>query len=529
MILPGIDPNSPIPEVLRNHTFGAGPSSGAGVVRRVLLVGNNTAAGSEADDVLSATPIENDDDARDRLGPRSEAYAMYRKFVAVPQDVDVFVLCPTESAGAQTSVELTISGTSDASSGWKIHMHGETIPVSVVSGSTATQTASLVAAAMTAADDGRLQGTFVAVIDGAGPDYKVTCTYSQNGDRGDHVIGDTISLGIRVATTGPTNAQTLVKNTGSFSAGGAADDWSVAIVEMAATDEFYYHALAKTSLIVAVATDNGLGEYMTAITAQSQPVNGKDQRVFFGQVGTPTENTTVNTSATLNSVMATAIVQEKSDWSTAMLAAHHCAIARQQEVGHPSENINGWTASDNQVYLTPPSFLKADRPTRAEQATILNNGGSPVITVGTRAVWQRFITTRSLNDEATPANDYRAREAHIPSAIFFAWAKLEQAWAGIRQPFADEDPVDDRPTAERTMTPATIVGMIEGEMDELTSSSPYGIYSGPIMRPSALDEMKRAIRVKYAGGGKFPTTIDWKVVEHTISWEVENRQVGDGY
>ena len=525
MALSGVSPTNPRPAIRREYVFAAGPSSGSAPDRPVLLIGNNTSAGSEADDLIG-DPIIDDADAKARLGARSEAYAMYRAFVAVPQDATIYVLCPTESGGAASSVELTISGASDASSGWEIHVHGETISVSVESGATQTATATAIALALNSHDEGRLQVTSVAAIDGAGPDYKVTVTAAQAGDRGTQIIGATATRGIRVKATGPTNAMTLVKNTGAHVAGGADDDWTAASVQVA-TGEWYYQALAKTAVATVNATDNGLGEHQTMITAQALPINGKDQRTFYTVVGTNAENTAVGISAAMNSVYGHGFWMENSDWSSAMISAHCMAVVRQQELAHPAANINGWTAGDGKIFSIPAPFLKADYPTNAEIVTALNNGSSPISFVGGRVVLERFVTTRSLN--AAGNNDYRAREGHIPSVVHFFWSIARQRYESIRQPFADDEPTGDLPPTARTMIPSTIKSMLHGWIDEAAGSYPLSVYAGPLLKPSAAAAMKASTRVLYAGGGSFPTEQDIAAVEHDIKWETTLREVGDSY
>lgn len=525
MGLSGVSADNPRPAIRREYVFGAGPSSGTSPDRPVLLIGNNTSAGSEADDLIG-DPIIDDADAKARLGARSEAYAMYRAFVAVPQEATIYVLCPTESAGAASTVELTISGASDASSGWEIHVHGETVSVSVEVGTTQTAAATLIADALNSHDSGRLQVTSAATIDGAGPDYKVTVTSAQLGERGTQIIGAIATRGVRVKATGPTNTQTLVKNTGSHVGGGADDDWTLATVE-AATGEWYYQGLAKTAVATVSATDNGLGEHQTMITAQGLPINGKDQRAFYAVVGTNAESTAVAISSSMNTVMGHQFWAENCDWTTGMIAAHCMAVVRQQEIAHPAANINGWTAGDGKIFSIPKPFLKADYPTNGEIVTALNNGSSPISFVGGRVVLERFVTTRSLNSAGD--NDYLAREGHIPSVMHFFWSILRQRYQSVRQPFADDDPTGDLPPTARTMTPSTIKAIIQSWMENAASSYPLSKYAGPLLKPSALQEMKDSVRVLYAGGGSFPTELDIQSVEHDIKWEVTARETGDAY
>jgi phage tail sheath gpL-like len=256
----------------------------------MVLMGNKTASGSEPLDILG-DPIVDDADARARFGLRSELYAMYRQVTAVPQDGTIYAIAATPSAGVASACVFTIAVASDASSSYEFTCHGEVFTVSVENGTNQSDTADLIAAAFTAHDEGRLQVTAVAAIDGAGPGYTVTVTYSQTGDRGDDVIGQAATRGIRVKKIG-TNTQTVVKTVGSFVPGGAADDHSAAIAELS-NFEFFYHVTAKTDTVTLTATDNGVGEYMTMLKTQALPLNGRDQQLHVGLVGTQAEATAV--------------------------------------------------------------------------------------------------------------------------------------------------------------------------------------------------------------------------------------------
>ena len=522
MTLTGISPNNPRPAIRREFIFGAGPSLGIGPERPIVLMGNKTASGTETASVLG-DPIVDDADAKARFGARSELYAMYRQVAAVPQDGDVYGIVGAPSAGAATYVEFTISGASDASSGYEFHCHSEYFSVSVEDGTSQSDTADLIEAAFTNHDEGRLQVTAVAAIDGGGPDYKVTVTAAQLGDRGDLIIGATATRGLRVKATGAVNSQTCVKNTGSYSAGGATDDWSAAIADLA-NKEIYYHVTAKHAVASTITTDNGVGEHVLMLQTQALPINGKDQQLHVGAVGTQAQATDF---ADVNTVHARFFHQENSDWTPAMLAAHHCAVIRAQEIAHPGANTNGTTSSDNVIYNVPKPYLTADYPTNNEIVADLNNGVSPISYTGDRVVLERTIVSRSENSLGT--KDYRAREGHIYSAITFVWAIARQRYESIRQPFADDDPTDGKPPPKLHTTPSSIRAMLEGLIDDMTSDNPLGKYDGAILKRSANAKMKKSITVVYDGAGGFPTSVDFQAGQHNIKWETKVHETGAAY
>ena len=522
MSLTGLDPASPRPAIAREYIFAAGPSSGTSPSRPVLIVGNKTATGSETVDAVSDTPITDDTDARARLGLRSEAYAMYRQFVAVPQDADIYVCCPTESGGVAGSCDLTAVGASDVATTWEIKIHGEPVTYSCEVGDAIATTAAGIRDAINAYDSGRLQVIATAALG------VCTITTAQKGARANLIIGADATHGIRIRViNGFGNTQVVSK--GVIVAGGAVDDHTAAIAAIA-NGEYYYQVTPSHVVVALTTADNGAGEHLTMIGTQALPINNKDQRLFAGLVGTQAQATTCVTGAGGNSVYGNFFHQESSDWTPGMIAAHCCGVVRQQEIGHPAANINGWSSSpgDGRIFNVPAPFLTADRPTNAEIVADLNNGISPISYVGGRVILERFITSRSLNSAGS--NDYRAREGHIPSVMHFCWSILKQRYESIRQPFADDDPTGNSPPAARTMVPSTIKALIFSMLDEFTGSAPMGgNYSGPILKPSALQEMKDSVSVTYAGGGSFNTSIGFQAVEHDLKWSAALLEMGDSY
>src|SRR5262249_16429614 len=87
---------------------------------------------------------------------------------------------------------------------------------------------------------------------------------------------------------------------GSITAGTGADDFTNAYAQ-AATGTYFYQispCAPPVSYSAPTATDNQTGEGAAYITAQSQPINGKEQMMFFGFVGTNAN--CVTTATTIN-------------------------------------------------------------------------------------------------------------------------------------------------------------------------------------------------------------------------------------
>ena len=182
-----------------------------------------------------------------------------------------------------------------------------------------------------------------------------------------------------------------------------------------------------------------------------------------------------------------------------------------RSITYPAANLNGI------VLDIPRHYQAADDPSDAEIKTALNNGFIPLAYRRKAVRMIRYITNRSLNDQS--ANDYRAREGHIPRCMHFGWEQFYASLAAQMQPNADDDPADDQPPPALTTTPSAIKAVHSVFIDAATSSSPlFGTarYPGPIFKPSARDEMKKNFVSLYNGGGSFDLTANWKVVEHLI-------------
>lgn len=516
MSLTGVSPNDPRPSARRELIFASGVSSGSSKGRKILLYGNKTSAGSETVNVIGL-PIQDDTNAIERLGRRSEAYAMYRTCVAAAPGAEVSVVCPTESAGTATAVDFVFATTATGTTSVEISFQGSKAYASVNEGDTATTIGAAVAAAINAADEGTWQCT-AANVSGT-----VTITASQKGPRGDLLLGSTANVGMRMRLL-KSVATTVTK--GNFVAGTTEDDFTSAYSE-ASNGEYYYQASAKHATSTVSATDNGIGEHIAMIQAQALPINGKGQCAVFGLVGTQAQATAVAISGAANSVRAFFYHQENSDWSPGMIAAHHAGVMWSMQAAHPAANMNELINSDSQPYLVPASYQKADIPTSTEVTADLNNG---VSSIGVNRAGQtqliRQITSRSLNAQGN--NDYRAREGHITSVMDFFWETVLARWESQKQPFVSDDlPAGSKPVP-KTSTPSSLKGLLFGVIDDLAGPRPLGTYEGPILAPDKVDAMKKSIVVSKIAGG-LTAAMDAYAVQHLIKYEQIARETSPAY
>ena len=516
--LTGIDPGSPTPANLREFFFAQGDSLGPGTSRDVLLMGNRTSAGSETVDTLG-DPIVDEEDCIARFGRRSEVYAMYRVFNLIPQQATIYAIAVTESGGSAAIQEFTVGGTVGVGGAIQVDAQGQSFQVPIFStDASAAAIATRLAAYINDADEGRLQ--YTAAVDGGTPE-QVNVTAAQAGPRGDLLFGADANHGLRMKIVGST-AVTITK--GTLTSGTTADD-NTAALAAAAGGEFYYQISAATATATTTATDSGVGEHSAYINTQLAPVNGKQQTVHFGLVGTHAEAMAVSNS--VNLVTSFFWHAEESDWTPAMIAAHNCAVMRAAELAHPAANIAGYINGTGTPYFMPPAAVAADVPTPTQVDQDLNNGVTPIGYQGTGRKPYIVRVVTGLHNNATGQDDFRARPGHTPSVIFFMWEQFRSRYGAQKQDFTGPDPKDNEQPRPNTDTPDSIRSIFVGLIAEGIKGKAFG-YDGAVLEPEDEQAMLDSISVTRIGGG-FGGQVDWTPNTHHYFMRTKIRQVGEAY
>lgn len=517
MTLTGIDPFDPTPSDLREIILGVGEGGLNASSRPVLLWGNRTSVGTEPVNVVDKLhPFTNDANARTRLGKRSESYWMYRKYIKHDPDATIYVMCVPESGGAAAYVDFVIAGgaSATANSTLDFPILGTIYSVTVTNGDTVKNVVDNSVAYLNDAEDSCLPIVATNVTD-----TTVRITASLKGPRHGSFLGGA-GYGVRASFS---TACTLTCTKSAVTAGTTEDDGTTAFLNFVGA-EFFYNVVPWITA-TPLTTDNQTGELLDNIRAQDAPLNGKDQIMVCPWVGTNAAGITAATA--LNSWLAHMVWQENSEWMPGMLAAAYAAVKRRSEISHPSANFAGWTNTDTTPWDVPPPALVADYPTKVEIKTAINNGFSPVgVTESGKTYIVRDVTTHSEN--AAGDKDYRARPGHLRSAMAFYWGVVRQSWANQRQPFNDEDPPAGIMPTQATSTPSQVKSILKKEIDNCVSSSPYGIYKGPILAPSAAKWMKdRAVSGHIAAG--LTAGAQLKAVQHQYKTEWTLQEAGDSY
>lgn len=519
MTLFGIAPDDPIPSDRRQITLAAGAGPGVSLDRTVVIYGMRTAAGSETLDTLDMTrPILSDADAVARFGRRSEWYWGYKAYVAVDPGATVFGVAVTEGAGVAATVGFTIAGGASATgeSSLDFNVLGTKYSVPVHTGDVL---ATITAAAVLAMNDAESSGLPFAFTD-ASP--IVNCAFIHKGLSRGAALGGA-GYGVVASFSAPCG---LTVTKGAVTPGTLEDDGTAAIAS-AANAENFYHVLPWTAVAVLSATDKQIGQLNEMLKTQGLPINGKEQISIFAHTDSQALQTTVCTSVGANTWQSHCVWQKHSQWLPIMLAAHHCAIKRANEVAHPGANIAGWAADATRIYQVPPPLLVADRPSQTEIRAALNNGGSPIaVTARGKTYLVRDVTTRS--ELAAGDKDYKAREGHIYSVCSFFWKMLQSTWKSVKQPLVDNDPAPGVMPSAGTSTPSQLKAVAKSLIDDLCSNKPLGIYDKPILAPSQAKTMKDRVRTSKIPAG-LSLYAEIFAIEHNLKSETELAEVGGSY
>lgn len=511
--LNGIPGDSPTPTTAREFRYAQGSSTGAGNQRKVVIVGNKTSDGTEPLETLGSV-ILSDLDAQQRCGNRSELLWTIKAYKSVDPTAPMYIMAVAEGASATASTcTFTFATNADKVTTVNIDWGGLRYQVSVAVGDTPTIIALVVKNKINA-------DPFLPFTAGVSAGV-VTLTAANLGPRGDNILGR-----VRMSFSDATVATTIVKS--ALTSGTVSDSVANAIAALA-TDEFAYHIISATSLIAVTATDGGVGQYIQSIASGNLPINGKDQTVHIGLVGTQAQGTTVSTSASANNVLAKFYRAKNNDLPPHMIAAIGAAAERSQEMIHPGANINGYPNAPGMApgapFPIPDPFTKTDRPTAVEIAADLNNGICPIAfsTTGTPYLVRSVTSYSWIGSSAT--NDYRAREGHIPSVMAYAWGLVRDRYNAQRQPFTATDvPAGQRPLAG-VMYVSTMKGIVGGVISELCGPA---VNNMPVLDPDANARMLDSIAVSVLPDG-FGVDVTFEPVRHDNKGLFRLNQAGPAY
>lgn len=488
--LTGVDPNDPIPGIIREIRFQQGLAAGSGKARSVVLIGNKVAAGSEPDDTLGA-PIDDQQNMIDRAGYRSELLLMYRAAVAVDPEATYYMIAVPEGPGA-TASSCTLTLTASPGPGAtavtvaQVSLFGEVVEVTVQTG----DLPATIAANLAAAISNQIFWPVTAAVGSGANAHIVTITCANKGPRGDYVLRT-----LR-AKTAKAVGITVAKS--AITSGTVDDDHTAAFAQLDSAD-IYYQISAKTTLGDGSAgnpavspTDSGIGEHAEFVRAQSLPSIGKGCIAIFALCGTSAQAATVGLA--VNNVRVVLFHAKNPEWTPAMIAAHYGAVKRVKEIVHPGANLRWYGLKGGDVSQLPDPYTKLDRLSRTEQRSDLNNGVTPIAhtSVGKAYIVRQITTACQTNGNY----DYRARSGHIPSCSDYFWDSVKASYASQMQDFVAADPPKGQKPLANVQYPSALRAIVNTEIDRAIDFP-----GGPYLDPSVLAAMKDATQVAEIAGG----------------------------
>ncbi len=459
--LTGLAADDPVPGFYSEILFAQGPASSGSLSYPVLLMGNKTSAGSATTNTViygpdTAVPCTSEAEVIALFGAGGELHRMARKFWAINQSTPLYFLAVTASGGTAASGTITLVNAATAAGTLRVWVGDEFCDVAIASGDSITA----IGDALVVAVNANLHWP-VTAANGAGT---VTFTAKIAGPRGNLIrIGSQIITTGTIATTSSPTAQT------ALTSGATLDTWTPAHTTIAAT-RYYY--------IVPAAVDaTSLGLVKTQVDLMALPVTGLRQRVVFGSVDTIANTITLATG--INAARNECVWHYLSDWTPAEIAAHVTAAYALGEAPIAMRvNWDSYGTQNGEVWNLKPARAASAVPTRTQIKQALNNGITPIATIGSRATYIVMrATTRSLNG-ATP--DYRIRDAHKVT-VCDRWADDAGVKIGaiMRNKTIGNDPaIGAKPPGPTVLTPrvvkASIVRLVrdwgEGELDLLQNS-----------------------------------------------------------
>lgn len=467
--LTGVDPNDPTPGTLTEIRFAQGQGTGGGTSRDVLLFGNKISAGSETTNTLGDA-IADAADCIARFGQKSEIYQMYRKYVEIDKQANIYAIAIPEAGGATAaSKTFTFANAATDTTTLVVECVGEQIEVTVTSGDAIGTIATNVANAISDQTDWPVTAAPVLGV--------VTVTSSNLGPRNDYII-DRIRMYFRKDVTTTVTLGALTSGTGE-------DDITTALT-LLSNKSFYYQVNPKHPTAGTSATDNGIGEHAAFITSQALPDTGIRNQMIFAQVSSIGTTTTVVTS--VNNARCFCLWSENCKLPPCMMAAMFAAVKRKNEISHPAANLTNYGLGVSDIFNIPAPASGGDQPTRSELRQALNNGITPVAyTTAGKSYIVRHVTTRSLLGSA---NDYRVRSGHIPSALDYAAIDIQTNVDSVAQEWVADDPPEGAVPLQGVTTPGTVASMIKSRIDALVAFT-----GGPVLDPSYQQTMKDSVQV----------------------------------
>src|SRR5579864_5773750 len=213
IVLTGLAANYPIPGVYEEINFAVGPVGASPSLRTALLIGNKTTAGSATVETViygpdTGIPCQTETDVITLFGTGSQLHRAYLRFTAVNRITAVYFIAVAESAGAQASNTIVVSGTAANNGNVRVWVGDQFVDTAVTNGDTATIIGGNIAASI---NTQTRWSVTAANVTGT-----VTLTAKNHGPEGNWITYQAAITGSNITTT--VTATAVTKLTGGATA-----------------------------------------------------------------------------------------------------------------------------------------------------------------------------------------------------------------------------------------------------------------------------------------------------------------------
>lgn len=477
-----------VPGVYIKVSLGVGARAGGSDILYVVLFGNKTSSGTMA--VETEYDCFSEDEARSLAGAGSELFWMFRAAIAANPGVAVKLMAVTESAGANASGTITVTGTATSAGTIGVTVLGEEIEIPFSSNDAQNVIASAI-------------NTYVGqksdwpVTSGVSTNV-VTLTARHKGPR-----GNLIRFRVRVITgTGVTVAASGAALTG----GATSDDPQTALDAQ--------QGVKRRFLVAPYSDATQLAKFKTHVDAQDEPEAGNRKVFVAGSLDTLANATTLATG--LNFARGQLAWLENSDVPPSMLAAALAAFRAGAESTDAAHNYDGEVLPG-----LKPHYNKADIPSNTELDSALNNGITPLTSTNSgEVVIVRSITTKSQDSAGKP--DFRVLDTHkvaVPDAIADDLeVQLADNFAGMK---ASVDPPEGQTPAPGVCTPSMVRDLLYDRLKFAEQELGY-LDSGSVDR--WIDSLR--VELSTVAAGRFNMVVPADVIELAHQFAPDIRQIG---
>ncbi len=406
--LTGIDPLAPTPGTFAEFRVAQGEAVGDSGVKNVLIFAPKTSAGGATPDTQILGPYSKEGDLITDTGAGSPAHRMGARFMKISkggQGFNLYVICPTVSAGTAAVDKVALTGAITAAGVFTVVFCGVSMSYAYTTSDTLTTIQAAMALAFNAHTE--LPATYGAAV-GVGTITGKIAGTELNSCR----FRASVTSGTGLTITAPVTADTAFGASAQVGAaiGATPITYTAALTTILARkfDYILAHSQEATSQIASL---------VTQMTAQALPATGFLQQAIFGTALTVAAATTLASGASCNVFPLQCVQQKESPEEHYMLAAGMGAVRCVYEISDPSYNYNSFGTKSGQINPFVRPYNDSALPTSTEIDTMLRNGVTPIgVADNGTAYVVRSITTRCKDGGGN--YDYRARNTNIVTTGF---------------------------------------------------------------------------------------------------------------